>query len=242
MNLCMRPNHTYAHLHTLTLNLTTGLDRVNKIMSLILVHHFFETECASNAAYSQLQLFEDLTIFRKFDEPLANAVIYRLQAHLWYSSPEFIPFALASPNVPDVEKQKLATAILEQPRNQLRPGIVKMNPLKPGVTLASRVSEQTPYFFSALGVGFGFLAEPVSNWPEIPAFLKFRSFVQSFPLTNDHTERVIKRTSDYINQGSKGEDDLQALLNAVEAAVARVPDRGTKTALIASYDQDDLFM
>ena len=75
----------------------------------------------------------------------------------------------------------------------------------------------------------------LSDWPDIPAYKVFCKFVDSFPLTNDHTERAIKRTSDYINFGSKGEQDLQAILQAVESAIARVPNRKTRKALIAAY-------
>ena len=60
--------------------------------------------------------------------------------------------------------------IAEQPRNQLKPGIVEMKPLEPGATLASRVTPQSPYFFKELGVGFGFLTEPASTWPGIVAY------------------------------------------------------------------------
>ena len=79
----------------------------------------------------------------------------------------------------------------------------------------------------------------LSDWPDIPAYKVFCKFVDSFPLTNDHTERAIKRTSDYINFGSKGEQDLQAILQAVESAIARVPNRKTRKALIAAYDPDE---
>ena len=126
-----------------------------------MVRHFFQTASAGDAAANQIDVYEDLVIFRKFDLPLADAVIKRMQKHLWYCSPEFVPFSLTSPNVPPMAKQQLAAAIYSQPRNKLKPGVVEMSPFKPGATLASRVTFQSPYFFEALGIGMGFLDEPV---------------------------------------------------------------------------------
>ena len=179
--------------HSLSLS---GLKRVNRILSLILVRHFFQTATAADAAKNQLDIFEDLLIFRRFDRPLANAVIKRLQTHLWFTSPEYVVFSLASRHLPDAAKQDLAAAILAQPRNRLRPGKVAMAPLTARATLATRVTDQSPYFFIALGIDMAFLDESAQDWPPIPAFIKFSNFVNCFPLTNDATERAIKRTSD----------------------------------------------
>ena len=161
--------HSTTHLRPCVIqnensNLVAGLNRVNKCLSLILVRHFFQTSSAGDAAANQIDVYEDLVIFRKFVLPLADAVIKRMQKaqkHLWYCSPEFVPFSLTSPNVPPMAKQQLAAAIYSQPRNKLKPGVVEMSPLKPGATLASRVTFQSPYFFEALGIGMGFLDEPV---------------------------------------------------------------------------------
>ena len=204
-------------------------------MALILVRYWFAASNAADAAFYQIDLFEDLLLYRRFEPDLADAVIKRLQCHLWMSSPEFVVFGLASSKLLDVEKERLAAAILSQPRNELKPGKVAMPPLSQGASLASRVSNQSPYFFKSLGVGFGFLHEPVSDWEKIPAFLKFKAFIDTFPLTNDHTERVIKRTSDYINYGSKKDEDFQAVLQTVGNSIENVPNRINKQALISSY-------
>lgn len=204
-------------------------------MALILVRHWFEASNAADAPYNQIDVFEDLLLFRRIDQPLADAVIDRLQNHLWMPSGEFVVFACASSKVPDAEKEKLAAAILQQPRNELKPGKVAMPPLRQGVSLASRASNQSPYFFLALGIGFGFLGEPVKDWANIPAFVKFKAFVDSVPLNNDHTERVIKRTSDYRNYGSRTDKDFQAVLQTVGTSIELVPNRRDKKALMSSY-------
>ena len=210
---------------------------MNKILSLILIRHFFSTANTADAASDQIDIFEDLLVYRKFDAALADTVIRRLQTHLWYTAPEFVVFSLASPHVPESAKRDLADSILEQPINKLKPGKVKMAPLTHGVTLASRVTEQSLHFFQALGVGRGFLSEPVTDWSQIPAFLKFCNFVNNFPLTNDASERAIKRTSNYLNFGGRSEEDLQSVLSSVEASVQNIPDRKSKSALKSSFQK-----
>ena len=55
-------------------------------------------------------------------------------------------------------------------------GAIKMMPLKKGDSLASW------HFLTSLGIGEGFLHEPVADWENIPAFQKFSS------------ERAVKKT------------------------------------------------
>ena len=151
----------------------SGLERVNRILSLILVRHFFSTSNAADAAFHQLDVYEDLLIFRQYDQPLADAVINRMQTHLWYASPEFVVFSIASRHVSDAEKQELGAAILAQPRDKLKPGKVAMTPLTAGASLSSRVTDQSPHFFTALGINMLFLDEPARDWPQIPEYIKF---------------------------------------------------------------------
>ena len=126
------------------IDMISGLERVNRILSLILVRHFFSTENAADAAFHQLDVYEDLLVFRQFDAPLADAVIKRMQTHLSFALPEFVVFSLSSRHVSDAAKQQLGAAILAQPRDKLRPGKVAMAPLTAGATLSSRVFDQNP--------------------------------------------------------------------------------------------------
>ena len=75
-------------------------------------------------------------------------------------------------------------------------------------------------------VGTTWLAEPVETWSDIPAFLKLQSFARNLPVSNDATERMIKRTSDFADYGVKSEIDFQSTLHT--AGIAHVPDRTTK--------------
>ena len=74
-------------------------------------------------------------------------------------------------------------------------GMVTMDALTESTTLVSRLGPQSWHFFVALQIETEWLSEPVSN---------------------DSTERMIKRTSDYSNFGAENEDDFQAILTKLK--------------------------
>ena len=115
----------------------------------------------------------------------------------------------------------MAKAILELSLDQLKKGKMEMKSLVPAVTLASRIGPQSTHFFHALGVGTTWLAKPVETWSDIPGFLKLQSFAKNLPVSNDVTERMIKRT------------------HTANAGIARVPDRTTKKALAQAYSKTE---
>ena len=86
------------------------------------------------------------------------------------------------------------------------------------------------------------LSEPVTDWPDIPAFLKFKSFVLSLPIVNDACEWLLKRTNDYKDAGRKEEEDFANNLQVVEKAIGRVPNRKSKVALVEAFARPDLQM
>ena len=211
---------------------------MNYVLCLMMVRHWFCCSRAEDAAYHQLKLHEELLKFRNFDKNMADTLVERLFRHLWYTSEEFVVFALASDLVSKEAKQQVAEEILRQPKGKTKPGKVSMPPLVPGCSLASRIGSQSLHFFEALGVQTQFLSEPVNDWSSIPAYQKFASFVKNVPLNNDHTERIVKRTNDYAEYGSKSEEDYQAVLQAVGSAIERLPVRRTKRDFVEACESD----
>ena len=193
-----------------------------------------------DAAVYQIRLLEDLHEFGKFFPNLAGAVSNRLQHHLWYCSEEITPLSLASSLVSTEEKAMIAAAILEEAKTpNLKKGAISMPPLHPGATLISRIGPQSLHFFSALAIGTNWLAEPVTDWESIPAYQKFSTFAHNLPLSNAATERTVKRTTDFANYGARNEEDFQVVLQTVGTAIARVPSRRSKKALVEVYANKD---
>ena len=79
------------------------------------------------------------------------------------------------------------------------------------------------------------MGEPIGSWKEIPAYQRPAKFARNLPVTNDAAERMVKRTTDYVNYGGRSEENFQGTLHLVQKAITKVPDRRTKRALVEAY-------
>jgi hypothetical protein len=204
------------------------LQRINKLMVHVLLRFWFQAMLAADAPFNSLELCRGLTAYKKVDKELAGVCLAKVKKHLWFGTEEFIPFGLASDKVSAEEKSAIASRLLEQPKDQLRPGPPVMPTVTPSTTLSSLVGPQSWHFFHRLGISSDFLSEPVATWPFIPAFQKFENFVDNAHIVNDIAERLVKRMSDYASLHGKGKAQFQATLQTMERAILRRPDRRTK--------------
>ena len=78
------------------------------MVSLAIVPFWFENIDGANAALHQLRLYQKLVNLRPHATVLVDAVVDRLQDHLWYVSEEITPLALASPLMSDEDRAELA--------------------------------------------------------------------------------------------------------------------------------------
>ena len=109
---------------------------------------------------------------------------------------------------------------------------------KSGIRLCDRVGPQSHHFFHCLSIEIDFLKQPVESWKDIPAFQKFCHFVDCLPVTNDESERLVRRMVLYANFGPRGEEAFQAQLQVVAANIAQVPKRNTKKKLVEAYSSN----
>ena len=116
-------------------------------------------------------------------------------------------------------------------------GAIKMPPLYHGVRLQDRVGPQSHYLFQALGIGTGFLSEPVNSWAQIPSYVKFSNFVANLQVTNDESERLVRRTVVCASTSPQGEQEFQGQLQMVGSNISRLPQRDTKKKLIEAYQK-----
>ena len=73
----------------------------------------------------------------------------------------------------------------------------------------------------------------------IPAFQKLSKFAQNLPISNEATERMVKRTFEFINYGARSEANFQATLHVVGAAIEKVPNHRTKAAIMKAHSQSE---
>jgi hypothetical protein len=223
--------------HVMTAEDLKKLQRINKLMVHVLLRFWFQATLAADAPFNTLELCQELNAYRRVDKELAEVCLAKVKKHAWFDAEEFIPFGLASDKVSAEEKAAIAARLLEQPKDQLRPGPPVMLTITPTTTLSLLIGPQSWHFFDRLGISSDFLSEPVATWASIPAFTKFENFVDNVHIVNDIAERLVKRASDYASLHGKGEAQFQATLQTVERAIERRPDRRTKAALKASLEK-----
>ena len=73
---------------------------------------------------------------------------------------------------------------------------------------------------------------------EIPACQKFLALVESLPITNVESERMVRRTVLYANFGPKANSDFQAQLQTVGDSLKRVPRSKSKKDFMEGYKKD----
>ena len=86
--------------------------RINAIESLVITKYWFKMTNAADAPILQLQLYRDLLAIQPFFPSAVEAVIKRLQCHLYFVSEEMTPLALASPRLSEEERAALVTVIV----------------------------------------------------------------------------------------------------------------------------------
>ena len=86
----------------------TACTRINAIVALVLVKFWFVMTNAADASVHQLKLYQELLELRLFFSTLVEAVIKKLQTHLWFLTKEMVPLAVTSSLLKDEDWKNLA--------------------------------------------------------------------------------------------------------------------------------------
>ena len=86
----------------------TACTRINAIVALVLVKFWFVMTNAADASVHQLKLYQELLELRLFFSTLVEAVIKKLQMHLWFLTEEMVPLAVTSSLLNDEDRKNLA--------------------------------------------------------------------------------------------------------------------------------------
>ena len=66
---------------------------------------------AADAPANDLQFMKDMIKFRRRDPEIAQAVLQKLENHIWHLTQEVVPFALFSSTLSNKEKQEIAAKL-----------------------------------------------------------------------------------------------------------------------------------
>lgn len=177
---------------------------------------WFTANSVTNAARTDLALFNNLTSYEKIDKKVAASCKKVLQRHTWYLSEESIPFSLFEDGIPLTERKNLAMAILNSSVNNLT--VTPRKPTLPSITKDSQLHDfagpRSGLLFQLVGVPMDFLKK--NNWHLTDDFQKVKECLKHLSSTNDSAERAISLLSNYNTRLTKNEQSFQELLQVVE--------------------------
>ena len=208
-----------------------GIVMLCQFLLLIFIKYWFLCPLSTSAPANDLQKLKDLVEFKSINPKLANAVLQKDLAHLWYLSDKFIGAAVFDSKLSSSDHQALANAILhtkKQPAKSDR-ATVKISQI-PTLTLSSFVTIDSLRLFKQLCIPTGFLQKDPTLWSEDEGYKEGLEVVKALKVANDLAERGVSAMSEFNNILTKDEKDKQRLLRKVCATRKKYP-KYTKSSL-----------
>jgi len=173
-----------------------------------------------------------IELLRYPQEVISSATSKKLGLHLWYISEELVGLALFDTRVP-VEMKRLMLAAMEDPAPDHPP---KRPKVKSTAFLSSGGLEQfctvnTKRLFQLLVLPQAFLTKDPSEWEKEESFLEALKIVKGLAVVNDRAERGVALIQEFNKKLTRGEEQLQFLLQVVSDHRRQFPDCNKKTLM-----------
>lgn len=209
----------------LTKRETDGLRDICIFLVKLYMKAWFGCTNAISAPIQDLNFIKATIKFSETDSSLSAAIIKKMCNHLWYISDETVALAFFDSKVSFEEKRKMVERLhSKEPVVKLKNGRNHSNLFEfENYTLSDFVSEKSKQFFSHFGLSSAFLILNPSTWETAFDFQEGWSFCRDLFVVNDTPERGIKFIQDYNRFLTNDEDEIQLVLQMVEAYRKKYP-------------------
>ena len=191
-------------------------------LQVILAPYWFSSKESGNAPFNDLEFCRVLEGYRAIDGPLVDVLLKTQQRHEDYLIPEMSFLSLAAPKVSNDVKSRIACAMLATPRPEeiplpRTPTLFKpATPITPSTQLHELAKGERVWLpFILTHTDHAFLSSDPAKWDESPDFLRLKSFVKNFRVTNDCSERACQLVSDYRDRLPKDPKQQSALFSSI---------------------------
>ena len=100
------------------------VEEIIKFVLIFFVKSWFKSPLSTSAAQSDLTFMANMMRYRKVTKPrYILAVMQSCNRHLWYLTPQLVLLALADPDLPDNEKEKMAAKLHSLERTEVSSGM-----------------------------------------------------------------------------------------------------------------------
>ena len=213
---------------------------VSRVVTLTAVFYakaWLRAPLSVSAARNDLDFHSKILKYRMVEPKAAFEMIDKIRRHLWYTTAQAIPLALADTELQDEEREELAKAIHRQPRELIKTGRPQFPELdwqgegNKRPRLATLVNPNSWLMFQLLNLqdSQDWLLTPCSMWQLFGDNRKLEEFSVNLPVTNDLAERGVALISKFVDK-VHNEEQRQALLQVVEFHRSLVKDY-TKASL-----------
>ena len=199
------------------------LRRMVLFLALVYAPAWLACTVAADAPVLDLAMQKDLLSFKAIDSGVAEAALRVMSRHVWYVRPQAVPLAMCSERLGEDEKEAMARTLLRcsKAEDYVDENVV----VTESTELSGLIDERSWFLFDEMSVCEpSWLHLPATEWSDDSEYMKFNEFVSGLNVTNDLAERGVKLIEDFINTSTKNEEQLQALMQVVEAHRRQYPD------------------
>lgn len=216
---------------------SNGLERILVFIVKFYLKAWTTATDGVTAPASDLALLQQLTAFEEYDSQVSKAASKKLASHLWYLSEELIGLSLFDATVPLDVKRRIVQKMREEEglENPPKRAVVDLQEIGKK-TLDDFASKNSLLLFTRLGLSTSFLEANPKSWEDLEDFKKTKAIVGALKVVNDHAERGVALVQDFSGLLTKGEEQLQYLLQVVGEHRKMFPD-SKKSTLTATRQQ-----
>lgn len=226
----------------------THVKTMAEFVGLYYGHAFLKSALPASAALNDINFMNSMLIFGQKEPEVAKVCIESCKRHLWYLTPQLLPFLFCDQSADITMKEELAKKLIATPRTQNISGgkpnfpVMCLCELKCASTcmllpemdlknIGTRyeistdfIDEKSWLLFDLINISdFEWLSKPYSEWESHNGYTKLCCFVKNCKVVNDIAERGIKLISDFAHK-THNEDQRQCLLQVVESHRNQFPD------------------
>lgn len=189
-------------------------------------------QVAVAAPWNDLQLLSELFNYPHHKE-IATATSKKMTNHTWYLSEELVGLAFFDPSVPYSTKKEMVLRLQEEGSDYIlkRP---KVDVTSLG-GLESFVTSNTRGLFMKLKIETDFIEDlDPESWDVCPSFKSAQAKLKNLAVVNDHAERGVALVQEFNGHLTKGEEQLQFLLQVISEHRKKFPDTRKETLMVAT--------
>lgn len=183
-----------------------NLMRFSAFASLIYIRYWDRCTNLFDAPSNDLNLLKALQIYKRFDEPIADAAMLALSRHLNHMSEELSPLALFSDKISLEDKNSIAEKMCvaldkTMPQRRMIPpsndisfseGIGDVDYDWSSKTVANLIGDRSPFLFHIMNLPCEFLRQDSREWKKLNDYNHAKKTIQNALICiNDGSERVI---------------------------------------------------